>query len=241
MLASIDPECKKHVTAVLAEVQTVLLRTTGYLLVPGDAIRGYRQGKHDEFYLVNTLLENKSNGTNTSRNEAEIARSILLRNRSQSATIFHAFKFVVFHLILNGTGKQVALSEILRELRKLEGRFQATISQSELKSSSSKDVLQAVPELEDHLLGLLARMQREQYVVVAKDEADHSDVMKTLYSFGPRFHLEIGQAALLMSYFQLLGQPVDETDLRLLLSQVAYVSLFPIWARTRITFSFILG
>lgn len=47
-------------------------------------------------------------------------------------------------------------------------------------------------------------------MVAAKDEQDSEDVGKTVFTFGPRFHLEIGLPQLALSYYSLLGQPPNE-------------------------------
>eukprot|EP01033_Poteriospumella_lacustris_P013569 gene13569-9715_t len=40
--------------------------------------------------------------------------------------------------------------------------------------------------------------------------------MRNIYEWGPRFYLEIGVRNLLISYYHILGQPVDEMELKLL-------------------------
>jgi hypothetical protein len=233
VLAQIEPECKKSVSAVLSHVQDRLLKLTGYLIVPGDAIKGYSKGKRDELYLVNTLLL-----VSPSLSEADVrnVRAVLQNGTPTTSVAFQGFKFVIFHLIYSGNGHKITLSEISRQLHKLDIRFPKTLSTA-AKTSTSRDSLASVPELGQSLLDMLERLRKEEYVVVSKDEADSADTMRNIYEWGPRFYLEvcsmlpllffptlttrfflrqIGVRNLLISYYHILGQPVDEMELKLL-------------------------
>lgn len=232
-------------SAVLFHVQDKLLKITGYLIVPGDAIKGYNKGKRDELYLVNTLLL-----VSPSLSEADVrnVRAILQDGTPTTSVAFQGFKFVIFHLIYSGNGHKITLSEISRQLHKLDIRFPKTLSTTTTgtkTSAASRDSLASVPELGQSLLDMLERLRKEEYIVVNKDEADSADMMLNIYEWGPRFYLEVtycgvhtvvfptlittnrfiyvylfdtqvGIRNLLISYYQILGQPVDEMELKLL-------------------------
>lgn len=61
---------------------------------------------------------------------------------------------------------------------------------------------------------LSARVLQEGYLVHCaadqQDGGDTGDSSKTVYTFGPRFHLEIGLLNLARSFYAMLGQPPDE-------------------------------
>ena len=61
---------------------------------------------------------------------------------------------------------------------------------------------------------LCACVSQEGYLSVCaadqQDGGDTGDSSKTVYTFGPRFHLEIGLLNLARSFYTMLGQPPDE-------------------------------
>jgi uncharacterized protein (UPF0212 family) len=190
VLAKVDQECKKHVSVVTSIVQPLVLKLTGYQIVPGDAIRGFRNGKREDLYLINSLLI-----PSPERTSSDVAKlqSILMDDLSSTSVSYQGFKFVIFHLIFSGIGQKITLSEIVRQLSKLDSRFPTTLSSQQLSSAGARDSLPSIPELGENLLEMLRRMQKEEYIVTRKDEADTADQMRNTYEFGPRFYLEVCQ------------------------------------------------
>jgi hypothetical protein len=189
ILGQIDPDCKKHISVVLSHVQPKLLKLTGYQIIPGDAIKGFTKGKRDDFYIVNTLLI-----PSPTVSEAEVAglRNILQDGTSATELAFQGFKFILFHLIFSGNGQRTTLSEIVRQLNKLDSRFPRTINSNQLlRGNGARDSLASIPELGENVMDMLERLRREEYIAVSKDEVDAADVMRNIYEFGPRFYLEV--------------------------------------------------
>jgi hypothetical protein len=155
-LGKMDADYKKHINAILTEVQTRLHATTGYMIVATDAIVGCKHGKRDEYLLVNTIT-----------NRMHLQSITQARCLQQQTTVpFDGFKFVIFHLILKSNSGRATLAEILQEIRKLDSRFTETISKTTTSSSirsSSTHVVSGVPGLEDNLVGLLQRMKKVCY------------------------------------------------------------------------------
>lgn len=172
----------------------------GIDLINSGDIRGMRDPKKDDFYL-------------TSASKSKKLRVLLARSDKSGA--FYGFILVVLHSILMAPGQKLACRDILRAVRLLEPRFPL-----DLQVAKGTSAL-AVPELGDDFLGLINRMKKvcccmsslalscaaylsnpdfshftvpceqEQYLVATKDEVDSSDISKTVYSFGPRFFVEV--------------------------------------------------
>lgn len=188
ILAQIDPECKKHINAVLSFVQPKLAQMTGYQIVPGDAIKGYSRGKREDFYVLNALMI--PSPLISEENVANL-RSIFQDGELPSSSAYQGFKFIVFHLIFSGSGQKTTLSEIIRQMNKLDSRFPVTITTQQYSSNTARNSLPSIPELGDNIVEMLQRMRREEYIEISKDEADAADIMKNIYEFGPRFYLEV--------------------------------------------------
>lgn len=126
--------------------------------------------------------------------EAEVAglRNILQDGTSATELAFQGFKFILFHLIFSGNGQRTTLSEIVRQLNKLDSRFPRTINSNQLlRGNGARDSLASIPELGENVMDMLERLRREEYIAVSKDEVDAADVMRNIYEFGPRFYLEV--------------------------------------------------
>jgi len=203
VLGKVDQEYRKLYSAVLMKAHAELKNAFGIDLINSGDIRGMKEPKKDDFYL-------------TSASKSKKLRVLLARSDKSGA--FYGFSLVVLHSILMAPGQKLACRDILRAVRHLEPRFPLDLQV--VKGTSAL----AVPELGDDFLGLIGRMRKvrfiaaivhqmlnllvspslhceqEQYLVAAKDDVDGSDVSKMVYSFGPRFFVEVGHTSFLFSF-----------------------------------------
>lgn len=200
VLNKLEGDYKQHLNAILNRVQIELLESTGYLLVNGEAIVGFKHGKKEEFFLLNNLSESNQR-----------AARVDLVNEREAA--FAGLRFILFHIINNAPGGKAAKDDALRDLRRLDVRFPETVGRTKGKAAASQSSsLPPIQQLGDSLPELLLRLQKEQYIMFTKSEESDGEQAECL-EFGPRFFLEIGRRGLLLSYFYLLGLPVDEAEL----------------------------
>jgi hypothetical protein len=205
VLGRLEGDYKRHLNAILSRVQKQLLECTGYFLVNGEAIIGYKYGKRDEFYLINSLSERSQ-------------RAVRAELMTDKEAAFAGLRFVLFHILANSPGGKAAINDLLRDLRGLDSRFPQTIGRTTGRGSASSAAassLPPIPQLGDTLQELLARLRREQYVLFSRSDEGDGEPTECL-ELGARFYLELGRKTLLLSYYHLLGQPVDEVALRML-------------------------
>lgn len=178
VLNKIDPDYKKHVSACLERAQKLLFEASGYMLLTAADIKGLKEGKKDDLYLVNTLMS-----TNKRRTLVSVLPDV---NRA-----YFGFIFIVFHILLNASGHRMSINDLYREIRKLEPRFPETMNISTVRAENT--TASAVEELEESFVSLINRMKKEHYIVLTKSsdaEADQND-SKSLVEYGPRFYLEV--------------------------------------------------
>lgn len=100
------------------------------------------------------------------------------------------------------------ITDLLHTVRKVDPRFSESLSSKGQRSAAP------ITELQTDFVGLIERMQKEGYITVCTDDMEPNEEGKKLVEFGPRFHTEVGRRKLLVSYFQLTNQPVDQAALR---------------------------
>jgi hypothetical protein len=142
VLEKIDSEYKKLANAVLAIAAQELKDVFGYQLVTGQELIGMKDGKKDEYFLLNT------SGSKRLRT--------LLAQADKSGAYF-GFMTVVLFSVLMAPSERVSCANLLTNVRKVDPRFPLHIATS--KNAHSATAL-AIPELGDDFLGLLNRMKK---------------------------------------------------------------------------------
>ena len=129
---------------------------------------------------------------------------------------YMGFVFVVLHCINSqpgaSTDKVMDQSSLMQHIRELDPRFPETLS------SGTGHKLQGglpVPELGGDFLQLMARMEKERYVVRDKEAAaTDGDANRVHYKLGSRYYAELGRQQLARSYCMSIDEPVDMGLLR---------------------------
>lgn len=189
-LGALDNTYKSVKNPVLSRVQDKLRRSFGYVLVSSDCIIGCgKTGTNKDFFLTTNLTSRK------------LWMELTKINKDSG---YHGFLHVVFQCIFMSKGKRIVCKELLGNLRQLDPRFPSTL----VKSSGSKTI---IPELGDDFLGLLGRMKKEKYIeeVKARDAVTVNDPLEVVYTFGSRFHLELGTVQLAKAMFTFNNEPID--------------------------------
>lgn len=186
-----DGAYKKHINAVILAVQIELMSNFGFQITTGVNLPPGK-GKKDEYHLVNRVKSVK-------------LQEVLAELTPNDA--YMGFVFVVMQVLNTAPGKKLDQDAILRNVRKIDGRFPETLVQRGKGDSSL-----SVPELNNSFTGLLTRMEKERYIVKVKDDSGArslEDVKKT-FELGSRFYAEFGSQRLAKTYFAAMGEEVDQ-------------------------------
>jgi hypothetical protein len=192
-LGALDTTYKGVKGIVLARVQEKLERSFGYIVVSSDCIVGCgeKTGTNKDFYLTTKLTSRK------------LWMELTKVNKDSG---YGGFIHVVFQSIFMSTGKKILCKDLLTNIRLLDPRFPAFI----VKTSTNKNI---IPELGDDFLGLLGRMKKEKYIEEVKESNNANqtvnDLLEVFYTFGPRFHIELGLVELAKSMFTFNNEPID--------------------------------
>lgn len=181
-LGKIDADYKKHATCVILAASSELRTFFGYRVTVGKTL-GVDKGKKEDLYLVNI-------------NQSAALQEILAELNPSDA--YMGFVFIVLQILNTAPGKKMDGDGVLKNIRRIDDRFPDSVKTSKADGA-------AVPELGDSFAGLMARMQKEKYVIVAKDEgpkgAAAEDGVKKIYELGPRFYAEFGLRRLAKTYY----------------------------------------
>ena len=196
-IEKVNVQYKKYTNAAIAESQKVLDNSFGFGLISEDVLLGASGSNLKTKYML------FSNISSTHLSE------VLANQRTQEENAYKGFVWAVTQALFCSPGKRMTAEELLKELRKLDSRFPASISEKDSKNKST--AAYAVPELGNDFLGLLRRMTIESYLSIEKDTSSvPGEDSISYYSIGNRTLVEIGRTKLVESHFSVLGEDPDE-------------------------------
>lgn len=198
---------RNHASAAKYFANEILEREFGFTVVNASDIIGYNDDKSNE--KSNEKVERNNNYfiVNKMTSSPRLLHALVDSRHKDSALI--GFMYTVFTIIFVSENNLVRVEDLRRELRIIDDRFLQTAS----KSTRVAGATVAVPELNEELEGLIARMRKEGYLTLVKDEDATDDPEKAVYTFGPRFLAEIGHYRLAHWYFAAVGEVPDPTVL----------------------------
>ena len=198
-IKSINKAYSKHVNQIIIESRRVINKRFGYVIrSTGEFDKEKENGAGDRqtFFLTNSV-------------DSPLLHSLLVSAEAPAQKAFRGFAVPVFLTLFTSPGRKASFKTLLANIRTIDPRF----PESDHGAAKVAKVMAPVEGLASDFKSLIARMKSERYLVALKERdglAEAQDGEKTEYTFGPRFHAEIGLRKCCLMYYKACDEVPDE-------------------------------